>query len=187
MELSGTALMRSRCVIAFQADDMMQRQTPTGFERYGKTTRRAQFFADMQLIAPWAELAALVEPFYPMIREAGEQPALPLPRMLRVYFLQLWFNLSDGAVAEALHDSASMRHFIGIDPGADASPDEMTVCRFRELLESNRLGKKLLATLNDYLRRHGIKIANGAIVDATIIAAMTATRKGDRRRDPKGT
>jgi IS5 family transposase len=63
----------------------------------------------------------------------------------------------------------------------------MTVCRFRELLESNRLGKKLLATLNDYLRRHGIKIANGAIVDATIIAAMTATRKGDRRRDPKGT
>ena len=187
MELSGTALMRSRCVIAFQADDMMQRQTPTGFERYGKTTRRAQFFADMQLIAPWAELAALVEPFYPMIRQAGDQPALPLQRMLRVYFLQLWFNLSDGAVAEALHDSASMRHFIGIDPGAVGSPDEMTVCRFRELLESNRLGKKLLATLNDYLRRHGIKIANGAIVDATIIAAMTATRKGDRRRDPKGT
>ena len=85
----------------------MKQQTLTGFERYGKTTRRAQFLADMHLIVPWAELAAVVEPFYPKVSEAGGRPALPLERMLRVYFLQLWFNLSDPAVEEELYDSVS--------------------------------------------------------------------------------
>jgi len=93
----------------------MKQQTLTGFERYAKTTRRAQFLADMQVIVPWAELIAVVEPFYPKISEAGGRPPLPLERMLRVYFLQLWFNLSDPAVEESLYESASMRNFAGID------------------------------------------------------------------------
>jgi transposase, IS5 family len=128
---------------------MMKQQTLTGFERYGKTTRRAQFLADMHLIVPWAELAAVVEPFYPKVSEAGGRPPLPLERMLRVYFLQLWFNLSDPAVEEELYDSASMRNFAGIDLGVEAAPDETTVCKFRHLLEKNKLGKKLLTTVND--------------------------------------
>jgi IS5 family transposase len=86
---------------------MMKQQTLTGFERYGKTTRRAQFLADMQVIVPWAQLTAVVEPFYPKISEAGGRPPLPLERMLRIYFLQLWFNLSDPAVEEALYEDMS--------------------------------------------------------------------------------
>jgi IS5 family transposase len=124
---------------------MMKQQTLTGFERYAKTTRRAQFLADMQVIVPWAELTAVVEPFYPKISEAGGRPPLPLERMLRVYFLQLWFNLSDPAVEEALYESTSMRNFVGIDLGVEAAPDETTVCKFRHLLEKNKLGKKLLS------------------------------------------
>jgi IS5 family transposase len=96
---------------------MMKQQTLTGFERCAKTTRRAQFLADMHVIVPWAELTAVVEPFYPKISEAGGRPPLPLERMLRVYFLQLWFNLSDPAVEEALYESTSMRNFAGIDLG----------------------------------------------------------------------
>jgi hypothetical protein len=68
------------------------------------------FLVDMQVIVPWAELVAVVEPFYPKIGEAGGRPPLPLERMLGVYFLQLWFNLSDPAVEEELYDSASMRN-----------------------------------------------------------------------------
>jgi len=105
---------------------MMKQQTLMGFERYAKTTRRAQFLADMHLIVPWAELTA-VEPFYPKVGEAGGRPPLPLERILRVYFLQLWFNLSDPAVEEALYESASMRNFAGIDLGVEAAPDETTV------------------------------------------------------------
>jgi len=163
----------------------MKQQTLTGFERYGKTTRRAQFLADMHLIVPWAELAAVVEPFYPKVSEAGGRPPLPLDRMLRVYFLQLWFNLSDPAVEEELYDSTSMRNFAGIDLGVEAVPDETTVCKFRHLLEKNKLGKKLLTTVNDHLRRSGIKITTGTIVDATIIGAPSSTKNKDGKRDPE--
>ncbi len=163
----------------------MKQQTLTGFERYGKTTRRAQFLADMQVIVPWAQLTAVVEPFYPKISEAGGRPPLPLERMLRVYFLQLWFNLSDPAVEEALYDSAAMRNFAGIDLGVEAAPDETTVCKFRHLLEKHKLGKKLLTAVNEHLRRSGIKITTGTIVDATIIGTPSSTKNKEGKRDPE--
>jgi hypothetical protein len=41
----------------------MQRQTLSGFEKYGKRTRRAQFLADTDRLAAWAALCAGIEPF----------------------------------------------------------------------------------------------------------------------------
>ena len=163
----------------------MKQQTLTGFERYGKTTRRAQFLTDMDRIIPWPELAAAIEPVYPKVSEAGGRPPIPLERMLRIYFLQLWFNLSDPAVEEALYDSVAMRGFVGIDLGVEGAPDETTVCKFRHLLERNKLGKTLLKAVNEYLRTNGIKIANGTIVDATIIGAPSSTKNKDGKRDPE--
>lgn len=163
----------------------MKQRTLTGLERYGKTTRRAQFLSDMDRIVPWAELTAVVEPFYPKMSEAGGRPPIPLERMLRIYFLQLWFNLSDPAVEESLYESVSMREFAGIDLGQEGAPDETTVCKFRHLLEKNKLGKQLLATVNAYLGRNGIKISNGTIVDATIISAPSSTKNKDGKRDPE--
>src|SRR5579864_7927087 len=163
----------------------MKQQTLSGFERYGKTTRRAQFLAQMDQVVPWAELAAVVEPHYPKVGEAGGRPPIALERMLRVYFLQLWFNLSDPAVEEALYDSAAMRSFAGVDLGQEGAPDETTVCKFRHLLERHKLGKKLLSSVNGYLARNGIKISNGTIVDATIISAPSSTKNKDGKRDPE--
>ena len=105
--------------------------------------------------------------------------------MLRVYFLQLWFNLSDAAVKEALYESSSMRNFAGIDLGVEAAPDETTVCKFRHLLEKHKLGKKLLVSVNEHLRRSGIKITTGTIVDATIIGAPSSTKNKDGKCDPE--
>lgn len=102
--------------------------------------------------------------------------------MLRVYFLQQWFNLSDPAVEEALHGSASMRGFVGIDLGREAAPDETTVCDFRHLLEHHKLGQQQLATLNERLKRSGIKISNSTIVDATIISAPSSTKNRAKAR-----
>ena len=127
----------------------MKPQTLTGFERFGKTTRRAQFLADMDRVIPWAELAAAVETVYPKVSEAGGRPPIPLERMLRVYFLQLWFNLSDPAIEEAVYDSVAMRNFAGIDLGMEGAPDETTVCKFRHLLERNKLGKTLLRAVKE--------------------------------------
>jgi transposase, IS5 family len=163
----------------------MKQHTLTGFEKYGKTTRRAQFLSDMDRIIPWGEMTAAVQTVYPKISENGGRPPIPLERMLRIYFLQLWFNLSDPAVEEALYDSASMRSFVGIDLGVEGAPDETTVCKFRHLLERNQLGKTLLQAVNDHLRRSGIKIAKGTIVDATIIGAPSSTKNKDGKRDPE--
>ncbi len=163
----------------------MKQQTLSGFEKFGKTTRRAQFLSDMDRVIPWKELAAAVEPVYPKGSDAGGRPPIPLERMLRIYFLQLWFNLSDPAVEEALYDSVAMRSFAGIDLGTEAAPDETTVCKFRHLLERNKLGKPLLRAVNQYLGENGIKIANGTIVDATIIGAPSSTKNKDGKRDPE--
>lgn len=163
----------------------MKQQTLGGFEKFGKTTRRAQFLSDMDRIIPWAELAAVIEPVYPKVSEQGGRPPIPLERMLRIYFLQLWFNLSDPAVEEALYDSVAMRGFVGIDLGSEGAPDETTICKFRHRLERNKLGKTLLKAVNEYLRTNGIKIANGTIVDATIINAPSSTKNKDGERDPE--
>ena len=164
----------------------MKQQTLTGFQKYGKTTRRAQFLSEMDRLVPWKELGEAIEPIYPKGgSEAGGRPPVPLERMLRIYFLQLWFNLSDPAVEEALYDSASMRSFAGIDLGTEPVPDETTVCKFRHLLERNGMGKVLLKAMNTYLRENGIKIGNGTIVDATIISAPSSTKNQDGKRDPE--
>ncbi len=86
--------------------------------------------------------------------------------MLRIHFLQHWFNLSDPAVEEALYDSRAMRNFVGIDLGREPAPDETTVCKFRHLLESHNLGGQLFSLINEYLEENGLKVSTGTIVDA---------------------
>jgi IS5 family transposase len=105
--------------------------------------------------------------------------------MLRVYFLQHWFNLSDPAVEEALYDVASMRAFAGIDLGQKPPPDETTVCKFRHLLERNGLGTRIFQEVGRYLQSQGLRVSSGTIVDATIIAAPSSTKNAEGKRDPE--
>ncbi len=153
-----------------------------GFERYSKTTRRAMFLAEMEDVVPWHDLCALIEPYYP--KPGNGRPPVGLERMLRIYFLQQWFNLSDPAVEEALYDSAVMRGFAGIDLGREPAPDETTVCRFRHLLEAHDLGSRLFEEVHHHLEAKGIKVTTGTIVDATIINAPSSTKNADNARDP---
>lgn len=154
----------------------------TGFDRYGKRTRRSAFLAEMDRVVPWSELCALVEPFYP--KPGNGRPPVGVERMLRIYFVQQWFNLSDPAVEEALYESVSMRRFAGIDLGREPVPDETTVCRFRHLLEEHDLGRHLFEEVHHHLEAKGIKIARGTIVDATIISAPSSTKNTEKARDP---
>ena len=154
----------------------------TGFQRYSKKTRRAAFLEEMEQVVPWSELCSLVEPHYPKAGN-GRRP-VGIERMLRIYFLQQWFNLSDPAVEEALYDSALMRNFAQIDLGNEPVPDETTVCKFRHLLEQHNLGGAMLETVNVHLESRGIKITTGTIVDATIIHAPSSTKNANQQRDP---
>jgi IS5 family transposase len=105
--------------------------------------------------------------------------------MLRIYFLQQWFNLSDPGVEDALYDSLAMRGFVGIDLGREPVPDETTVCKFRHLLERHQLGRQMLTEVNAYLDKHGLKIGSGTIVDATIVSAPSSTKNRSGERDPE--
>ncbi|MBV8093576.1 MAG: IS5 family transposase [Acetobacteraceae bacterium] len=153
-----------------------------GFERFAKSTRRAAFLEEMDRTVPWRALCALIEPVYP--KPGNGRPPVGLERMLRIYFLQLWFNLSDPAVEEALYESVSMRGFAGIDLGREPVPDETTVCKFRHLLEEHDLGRKIFEQVHEHLEARGIKVNAGTIVDATIISAPSSTKNATKSRDP---
>src|ERR1035441_9720987 len=108
------------------------------FEKYGRKSKREQFLDEMNEVVPWSRLLALVEPCYPKAGN-GRRP-VGLEVMLRAYFVQQWFNLSDPGLEDALYDSPSLRRFIGVDLGMSAAPDETTILRFRHLLEEHDLG-----------------------------------------------
>lgn len=161
----------------------MRQRTFSGFEQHSKQTRRQRFLAEMDAIVPWRQLSRLIEPYYP--KGDRGRPPVGIERMVRIYFLQLWFNLSDPGVEDALYDSAAMRNFVDIDLGREPAPDETTICKFRHLIEANNLGEKLFEAVNKHLSAKGIKIGTGTIMDATIIAAPSSTKNEDGMRDPE--
>lgn len=154
-----------------------------GFERHRKQTKRDTFLATMEQIVPWQELCAVIEPHYP--KAGNGRPPIGLERMLRMYFVQHWFNLADEACEEALLDSTALRRFVGIDLGRERVPDGTTLLKFRRLLETHKLGQALFAKVGEVLQARGLKVGTGTIVDATIIGAPSSTKNTERQRDPE--
>jgi len=149
----------------------------------GKVTRRERFLAEMDQVIPWDRLKALIEPHYPK-GGRGRRPH-ELERMLRIYFLQQWFNLSDPQAEDAIYDSESMRRFAKVELAEDRIPDESTILRFRHLLEKHRLTEGIFEAVKDLLSEHHLLLRAGTIVDATIIAAPSSTKNATRTRDPE--
>jgi IS5 family transposase len=149
----------------------------------GKVTRRERFLAEMNAVIPWPRLLPLIEPHYPKAGN-GTQP-MPMERMLRIYFMQNWFNLSDPAAEDALYDSESMRRFAGIELAEDKIPDETTILRFRHLLEEHKLTEQVFAEVRSLLEEKRLLLKSGTIVDATIIAAPPSTKNAEHARDPE--
>ncbi len=153
------------------------------WQNKGKKTRRERFLAEMDSIIPCPELLELIEPYYP---KAGHgRPPLGLEKMLRIYFLQIWFNLSDPAAEEAIYDSESMRRFARIELSEDRIPDETSILNFRHLLEEHELTKAMFEKINALMEGKGLLLRSGTIVDATIIAAPSSTKNATKSRDPE--
>ena len=115
----------------------------------------------------------------------GGRPPFAVETMLRIHFVQQWFNLSDPAMEEALYDMALFREFVGLDAGEDNLPDESTILRFRHLLETHNLSLQILATVNATLAAKGLLLKSGTVVDATLIAAPSSTKNSSGERDPE--
>ena len=153
------------------------------FENYRKPTRRDEFLKTMDVIVPWSALCEVIEPHYP--KAGNGRPPIGLERMLRIHFIQHWFNLADLSCEEALYDSASLRSFVGIDLGREPVPDSTTITKFRKLLNENKLGEALFAKVGQELQARGFKVNTGTIVDATLIGAPSSTKNADKARDPE--
>jgi IS5 family transposase len=132
------------------------------FEKYGRKSRRELFVDEMEQVVPWSGLQSLVEPHYAKAGN-GRRP-VGLGIMLRTYFVQQWFNLSDPGVEEALYESAALRRFVGVDLGAAPAPDETTFCRFRHLLEKHDLGGLMLEAVKVHLEAKGTRAKRARIV-----------------------
>ena len=153
------------------------------YDRKGKVTRRERFLSEMEQVIPWDQLLSLIEPHYPKAGN-GTQP-MPMQRMLRIYFMQQWFNLSDPAMEDSLYDSESMRRFAQIELIDDVVPDESTILRFRHLLEQHRLTEQIFAQVRTLLEQKRLLLRSGTIVDATIIDAPPSTKNEAKARDPE--
>src|SRR6267142_3572334 len=144
------------------------------FANKKKKTRREEFLEEMDQVVPWPQLMKVIRKHYPKAGH-GRRP-LGLEKMMRIYFLQQWFNLSDPAMEDALYDIESLRRFAGIELGQDEVPDETTILKFRHLLERQGLTKKLFAKVQEHLQQQGLSLRSGTIVDATIITAPRSTK-----------
>jgi IS5 family transposase len=159
------------------------KQTSLGLGQSSKRTRRRVFLEEMDRVVPWSELVGLISPFMPEGRRG--RPPFAVDVMLRIHFMQQWFNLSDPAMEEALHDMALFRDFAGLGGWDERVPDETTILRFRRVLEKHKLAPKMLQTINDLLRAKGLMLRAGTVVDATLIAAPSSTKNAEGERDPE--
>jgi len=146
------------------------KQNTLRYKMKQKHLRVEKFLDEMNKIIPWNSLCEEIKPYYNK-GNAGDKGRNShcLSKMLKIHFLQLWNNLSDPAVEEAIYDRLSFQKFIGFDCFGGTVPDESSICRFRHILEENNLSKKLLEKVNNYLIENEILVEKGTIVDATII------------------
>lgn len=154
-----------------------------GFAKHNRATRKAEFLARMESLMPWAEFCTLIQPHYP--KAGNGRPPVGLERILRMYCIANWFNLSDEACEDALYDVAVFREFCRIDLGRERVPDATTLLKFRHLLEEHQLGAALFAKVGELLMANGMRLSGGTIVDATLIAAPPSTKNEEKARDPE--
>jgi IS5 family transposase len=148
-----------------------------------RVTKREKFLRDMERVVPWKRLVELIEPYYPK-GERG-RPPVGIERMLRIYFLQQWYALSDEGLEDAIYDSQAMRTFAGVDLGSEPVPDATTLLNFRHLLERHGLTKGIFDRVGAMLEEKNILMREGTIVDATLIAAPSSTKNQSGGRDPQ--
>ena len=148
-----------------------------------KVTRREQFLAEMDAVMPWGRLLGLIAPQYPKTGPTGGRPPMPLEVMLRLYFLQNCFALSDPMAEETLYDSEAMRRFAGIELGDDRIPEQTTILNFRHLLERHGLTEVIFAEVHVHLADRGITLRSGTLVDATTMDAPSSSKNKAGARD----
>lgn len=157
--------------------------TDIEYQARKRVTKREKFLQTMDSIIPWKEWAAYIEPHYPSGKRG--RPPMGIEKMLRMYLLQNWFNLSDEGLEDAIYDSYAMRSFLQINFMVEQVPDATTLLKFRHLLEKHNINQIFFTAIASFLDQHGFMMRGGTIVDATIINAPSSTKNVEKQRDPE--
>lgn len=163
----------------------MKQQTFSDIEYSNRKrkTKREAFLEAMDEIIPWKYWVDMIQPYYPSGKRG--RPPKDIEMMLRMYFMQNWFNLSDEGIEDEIYDSYAMRSFMHLDFLTEQVPDATTLLHFRHLIERNLLGEKIFNDVKERLDQAGLIMHGGTVVDATLIAAPKSTKNQDRKRDPE--
>lgn len=163
----------------------MKQQTFSDIEYSNRKrkTKREEFLEIMDEIIPWGEWVRIIVPFYPSGKRG--RPPKGIEKMLRMYLLQVWFNLSDEGTENAIYDSYAMRKFVGINFLEEDAPDATTLLKFRRLLEAHGLNKLFFDAINRVMVETGHMLKGGTVVDATIINASPSTKNAQKQCDPE--
>lgn len=146
-----------------------------------KTTR---FLTEMNDIIPWETMVRPLDKIK-LQNKTVWRPAYSNELLLKIIFLQQWFNLSDEAVEEAIHDRISFQKFLDIDIMWDSIPDSTTLCLFRKKMNENNIQEEIFERINKHLISKWILIKEGTLVDATILQASSSTKNKKKERDPE--
>lgn len=162
---------------------MLKQNSFLALAQQQKRLRKEKFLEEMEVVIPWGDLCREIAPYYEE-QQTGRKK-MEMIMMLKIYFLQQWFNLSDPAAEEEVYDRGSFQKFLGIDLLSQKIPDETTILNFRHLLEAHKLQERFFAVVKGKLEQKGLLMKEGTIVDATIIAAPSSTKNKDKKRDPE--
>lgn len=163
----------------------MKQQTFSDIEYANRKrkTKREIFLDAMDGILEWKKLEQIIAPYY--FNNKRGRPPMGIEKMLRMYFLQVWFNLSDEGLEDSIYDSYGMRKFMGLNFLEEQVPDATTLLKFRRIIEKDKLGQKIFEMVQDELEKAGRIMHGGTIVDATLIEAPVSTKNKTHSRDPE--
>ena len=124
------------------------------YSNHKRKTRCEEFLDAMEEMIPWSYWVEMIRPFY-FDNKRGRKP-IGIETMLRMYLMQIWFNLSDEGIEDSIYDSYAMRSFMHIDFHEQQVPDATTLLHFRHSLRQTNLVRKSLLMSTTVLIRQAL-------------------------------
>ena len=156
------------------------------FEWAKKQTRGSKFLREMEGIIPWEKFLKRIDKHYYDENITIGRKKYDSSLMLKIYFLQQWFNLSDPAAEDAIYDRLSFQQFLGIDIARKYSvPDETSILKFRHFLEEHNLQERFFEMIVKMMQKEWYILTEGTSVDASLIKAPSSTKNKENKRDPE--
>ena len=149
-----------------------------------KKIRAKEFLSQMDNVIPYDRFMSIIWEKYNTEAKTW-RPKYDLKLLLKIYFLQNFYNLWDLWMEEAIYDRISFQEFLWVDTLSNNIPDETTILNFRHLLEENKLQDVLFEEVLLLLKTKWFYFTRWTIVDATIIKASSHTKNKEQKRDPE--